>query len=461
MNWRPKLPAGDSLSSRLVAALRRDVDAGLLKPGDRLPPQRLLADRLRISVGTVTKAFHDAERLGLITGHVGRGTFVAGAAEAALAAPAAGRVIDLSVNVTPFDAASDRLHDTLRRLLRHRDMAQLLAYAPPAGAEAHRRAGATWLARTANFMAADPARLIITSGGQQAMTLAFGVLCRPGDTVLCEAATYYGMKALAEQAAYRLHGVAMDDQGIVPDALDHAARSTGARVAYLMPTAQVPTARTMGAARRADIVAVARARNLRIVEDDNYALFAPRDQAGLVPLAQLAPDRCFYTASVSKSLAPGLRTGFLIAPTPELFERTVHGLRSTVYANGAFGALVMTEWVEDGSGLAIAAAMVAEVTARWRLAVAALDPAGAASLPLAPHIWLKLDELETERAAGRAQRAGVTVTPPELPLLDPALISGLRICVGGPKTRADLVLGLERLRGALARAPELPSGASI
>jgi hypothetical protein len=121
----------------------------------------------------------------------------------------------------------------------------------------------------------------------------------------------------------------------------------------------------------------------------------------------------------------------------------------------------MTRWVEDGAAFVIADAMVAEITARWQLATGILDAAGVQHFPLSPHLWLPFDELETERTAGRAQRAGVKVTPPELPLLDSKLISGLRICLGTPATRAELVLGLERLRGAVARTAEIPSGALI
>jgi DNA-binding transcriptional MocR family regulator len=466
VTWRPELPPGDALHTRLVAALNRDIEAGVLRPGDRLPPQRSLAERLRMSVGTVTKAFQEAERLGLVSGQVGRGTFVKGPGVNGATGHAAGeaatdRVIDLSVNVTPYAAASACFAETMRLLARRPDFHELLAYAPPAGVESHRKAAAIWLARTARFAALDASRLVMTGGGQQAMSLAFSVLCRPGDVILCEAATYYGMKALADHAGYVLHGVAMDEEGICPDALDRAARQTGARAAYLMPTVQVPTARTMGPQRRADILRVARDRKLPIVEDDHYALFAPPNRAGLVPLSQLAPDLCFYIASVSKTLAPGLRTGFLVAPTAADFDRIVHVLRSTAYANASFGSLVMTRWVEDGSAFAIADAMVREVTARWQLATAILDGANTRRFPLSPHLWLAFDELETERTAGRAQRAGVKVTPPELPLLDSKLISGLRICLGTPAARAELVLGLERLRRAVAGTAEIPSGAVI
>ena len=449
MEWRPKLAGRGPLHERLAASLQRDIEAGALKPGDRLPPQRMLADSLRISVGTVTKSYQEAERLGLVSGQVGRGTFVSGVPENAEIVASPAKIIDLSVNTTPLALAAARLPDTLRRLQRRPNASDLLAYAPPAGVEAHRRAACVWLARTAQFAGADWSRLVVTCGGQHAMSLAFAALCAPGDIILCEAATYYGMRALAEHEGYRLHGVAMDQEGIVPAALSEAAERTGARTAYLMPTVQVPTARTMGSRRRHDIVAIARKQRLTIVEDDHYPLFAPSAEPGLVPLAAIAPDLCCYLGSVSKSLSPGLRTGFLILPTQEQFSEVVHILRSTVYASSSFGPSIMAEWVEDGSAFDIAADMVKEVTARWKLATDLLDAADSTVFPLAPHLWLSLSELDTERVAGRAQRAGLTVTPPDLPLLDAKLISGLRVCLGAPRTRADIVLAMTRLRDVL------------
>jgi DNA-binding transcriptional MocR family regulator len=119
-----------------------------------------------------------------------------------------------------------------------------------------------------------------------------------------------GVKALAEHAGYRLKGLAMDAEGLLPEALDEAA-ATAPTGPSPLPTLQNPTGRIMSAARRAEIVAVARKRDLLLIEDDIYAVYAPDAPP---PLAVLAPERTFHVSAVSKSLAPGLRHGFLIAP---------------------------------------------------------------------------------------------------------------------------------------------------
>src|SRR6185437_12288206 len=201
-DWRPSLDGSDggSLQARLLAALQRDIADGRLPPGRQLPPQRELAWRLGISLGTVTKVYAEAERRGLLEAHVGRGSFVADAA--APQGPGAPSLIDLRANLPPLGAATAaRLAEALARLRRRRDLAEILAYPPPLGLERHRRAAARWLA-SFGLGAIDWQDLVITMGAQHALALVFAVLVKPGDTFLTEAASFHGVKPLAQQAGY-------------------------------------------------------------------------------------------------------------------------------------------------------------------------------------------------------------------------------------------------------------------
>jgi DNA-binding transcriptional MocR family regulator len=300
--WTPTLPTGTApLYERLLDALRADIASGALNDGDRLPPQRDLAHRLGLGLGTVTRAYVEAEKAGLVQAHVGRGSFVRNGT----AAPRPdddSALINLSQNIAPLAPSAARIGETLTRLRRRPDLLENLAYAPSAGLESQRRAGAAWLKRSAGLHGADWRRTLCCAGAQHALTLALSTLCRPGDTVLCEAATFPGFKALADHVGYRLRGVAMDEEGLLPEALDRAAADSGAKVIFVLPTLQNPTARSMSARRRAEIVAVARARDLTLVEDGIYAIFGNADEPP--PLAVLAPERTYYVTGVSKSLAP-------------------------------------------------------------------------------------------------------------------------------------------------------------
>ena len=451
--WLPKLdPGSDSIYARIVAALERDVRLGAVERGARLPPQRSLADHLHVSVGTVTKAYLEAERRGLVHAHVGRGTFVSDAGSQRTTGEAArDRVVDLSLNVAPHEAAARRLLSTPTGK-RNSDLLDALVYSPAPGPDAHRRAAVAWLSQVAHF---EPewTRLLITIGAQQAMSLVFGLLCRPKDTVLCEAATFFGMRRLAEHCDYTLHGIQMDEEGLRPEALERAVKSTGAKVLYTMPTVQNPTSRTMGSGRRADIARIVRRHKLWVVEDDTYALFAPRAPKGLFPLASILPEQCFYLASISKSLSTGLRVGFLCCPAGPHFDALVKAVQATVYAPPSLGSVIFSRWVNDGSAFEIADAVKVEIERRVSLAKTLLGNQIASEIRLAPHFWLPMSELEAERTAGRALRAGVAVTAPGPAILRPDLISGLRVCLGAASDMADLTLGLERLRSVLQFEP--------
>jgi len=448
--WTPTLPPGAApLYERLLEALRADITSGALAQGARLPPQRDLAHRLGLGLGTVTRAYVEAEKAGLVEAHVGRGSFVRGAAPRS--APEDSGPINLSQNIAPVGPGGARLVQTLVRLQRRPDLLDNLAYAPSTGLEPHRRAFAAWLSRTAGVERADWRQLICCAGAQQALSLALAALCRPGDEVLCEAATFPGARVLAAHAGYRLTGVAMDGEGLLPDALDEAA-ANGAKAVFVLPTVQNPTGRIMGAARRADIVAVARKRDLWIIEDGIYAIFGGDP---LPPLVDLAPERTIHVSGVSKALAPGLRAGFLLAPPGELFERVVHAVRAQFYAPPNFGALIATQWIEDGSAEVIAGEIRDEMGQRMALARAILGAVmETPASDFSPHVWLPMSELDAERLAGRALRGGVEVTPPAAPVVAPGLTTGVRLCLGATADRAELERGLRVVAAALSGTDE-------
>jgi DNA-binding transcriptional MocR family regulator len=445
------LPDGDApLHLRLSQALARDIATGVLPVGARLPTHRDLAYALKIGVGTVTRAYAEAEARGLIAGQVGRGSFVAGPQSLPAAGP-----IDLAHNLPPgepMERAERRLREALARVSRRADLSENLGYAPPAGLDSHRRAGAAWLSRTSGLQSLDWRRILVCPGAQVAMSLTLARLCRPGDVLLAEAGSYFVTRTLADYAGYHMRGVAMDGEGLEPQALELAVLETGARVLYTIPTLQNPTGRSMGPARRAEIVRIARAHDLWILEDDVYAACVPEPRP---PLAALAPERTFYIGGLSKILAPGLRTSYLVAPDIGEAEALARGVRASTYSSPTFGSLIATQWIEDGTADALVEEVRTEIAARRQLAATLLGDALEMGAGGAPHVWAPMSELAAERLAGRCLREGVELTPPSAPLVDPSLISGVRLCLGPPRDRATLERALTVVASALRNDAEV------
>lgn len=455
--WQPKLQPGPMpLYERLVLAMVQDIQEGRLAPGTRLPPQRDLAFRLGVSVGSVTRAYAEAERRGLLSAHVGRGSFVRGALPAMPDIPSLVRrpvegqerngPIDLRCNTPPPVPLMADLNAALAALMARGALDPAVQYIQGPGLPSVRKAGARWIAQHYG-LDFDADNLIQCNGGQHGIALVFSSFCAAGDTVLCESSTFYGARMAADHLGLKLRGVQMDHEGLLPEALDRAAAETGSRLLFTLPTLHNPTTRTLPEQRRQEIVAVARARNLLILEDDAYYAYSRRPRQ----IASYAPERTVYLASLSKGICPGFRLAFLALPPDLPRERLMRGIRAFGYCPPALGALVFSQWVADGRIDTIAQAVQAEAAARWALASSMLgklvaQPGAAHS----PHAWLPMPALEAERVTARLLRAGVEVTPPDAAAVSQQADTGLRLCLGAPESQEELRRALEIFLEVLA-----------
>src|SRR5712691_6364733 len=309
--WLPNLEGRRGPVYRRIAdAIDEDVQAGRLRAGARLPPHRDMADHLAVTVTTVTRAYTEAARRGLISGHVGRGTFIRGAETDDSSAH---DPIDLSINILMPDKEVASLEPRLfqRRVL---PWTQLLGYVPTPGHRRHRQAMAEWLATMGT--PASPDRIVLTTGAQHALLISLVATTKPGDVVLAEELTYSGMKDLSNQMHLKLRGIAMDGEGLRADALEAACRSTRARVLYCMPRLHNPTSAVMSERRRRQVAAIAEKYRLTVIEDDVYGFLSPERAS----LSALILDRTIFVTSVSKSLFPGMRLGCAVAP-PAMVEK--------------------------------------------------------------------------------------------------------------------------------------------
>jgi DNA-binding transcriptional MocR family regulator len=457
--WEPDLRERRGPRYLAIAeALAEDAGAGRLRAGARLPTHRELADRLKVTVGTVTRAYAEAARRGLVSGEVGRGTFVRVPARPAVSPAAEPGLVDLSANLPPGadgDGEAGALARTLERLARRKDLARLLAYPPDGGAREHREAGAEWVRRSGMSTPSD--RVLVSSGSQHGMTAVFTALFGPGDVVAAEALTYPGMKTLAGLLSLRLQPIALDQHGLRPDALAAACRARRLKAVYCVPTLQNPTTALMPEARRQEIAAVARAHGVLIVEDDVHGRLLARPPR---PLSAFAPERSVYLTGTSKVLAPGLRVGFIVAPEA-LVPRIGAAIRGTTWMAAPLMAEIAMRWIADGTAEAIVARKRKEAAARQRLAVDVLERFDVMTHPGAYHLWLPLAEpWRGETFAEAARRRGVAVTPAAaFSVGRGASPDAVRVCLGAARDGKELERGLQVLAALLAGSPETPAPA--
>jgi DNA-binding transcriptional MocR family regulator len=425
----------------IVEAIGDGIRLGQLRPGDPLPTHRLLADLLGVNVSTITRAYREAAKRRLVGGEVGRGTFVLGvASEAALFAlqhRPEGGVIDLSLNMPPLAVRDQDLAAFLGQL-GPVESARLLHYPSPDETLVHRQAAAGWLKRRG--VEADPEGIVVCAGAQHAMDTAIS-LFQEWEEVACEALVYPGLKAAARHWQRRLHPIALDAEGLRPDAFETACRS-GLRLFVVSPTLHNPTTATMGIQRRRRIVEIARKWDVILIEEDVYGLL-PEDPPP--PLVSMAPERVIYLTGLSKTVAPGLRIGYLLFP-PAFRDRMRDAEHHTTWYVSALTMALATQWLTSGIAWRRLQAQRRELAARHQLCAKHLQNFKWRGEANCPHVWMVAPPGGSAAFAKRAQASGVVVVPSNV-LAAGRIASedGIRISIGAASDRKTLAEGLSRL----------------
>lgn len=430
--------------------IERALADGRLLPGDRLPPQRRLAALLQVDLTTITRAYDEARRRHLLEARGARGTYAA--APKVELAP----LLDLSMNLPPPPASvdfDDMLKQGLAQVLLRADSRLLMSYHLGGGAMADRTAGAAWLAPL--FGKLDIEQIVVCAGAQSALAALILALSHPDDAIAAEPTVYPGLMTAARQLGRRVVSVAVDASGMRPDLLDAACASQRVAMIYLNPTLQNPTTRTMPAARRQEILRIAARHRVRIIEDDPYSLLAAEPPP---PLARMAPDQVVHVATLSKCLAPGLRTAFVLLHDAPLRARFMTALRSLVLMSTPLTTALATQWIHDGTAQQLLAGVREEARHRQRLARQLLAGRSDAAED-GIHVWLDLPGYWTAHELARVARgAGLAVTASDVFSTGPRPPNAIRISLGSIQDRQRLAAALSKLSQLLARRPDGASG---
>lgn len=384
-----------------------DIQAERLRPGERLPPQREFAYRRKIAVSTAARVYAELTRRGLIVGEVGRGSFVRMLQRAPVLARHEPGLVDLEVNFPILPEQSEQLGGVLGSIAQDPgELTAALANNDPFGTPELRDAVArhfTW-----NGFTLDPARLLFSGNGRQGIAAALSALAQPGARIGFEALTYPVARATALRLGYVPVPLAMDEHGLVPEALEATHRAEHLSALYVQPTLHNPLGVTMPTARREALAGALARLNLIAVEDSVYGFLA---EEAPPPLAAFAPEHVVLIDSLSKRMSPGASIGLMQAPTA-LRARLAASLRSGGWMAPALSMVLARRLLESGLMPGLEDAKRRDAVARQALAAGILQGLTIHAHPAAYHLWMELPEpWRGESFVAAAARRGIALWP--------------------------------------------------
>ncbi|MGY4751014.1 aminotransferase-like domain-containing protein [Pannonibacter sp. Q-1] len=494
-NWLPDLPSGKGpLYVRLAQRIADDIVSGALPAGAKLPPQRDLAYDLGVTVGTVGRAYGIVRERGLVSGEVGRGTYVlAGGAAPEAASPVNGSAspaLSYTLEEKPVAAPAStpawthlamanpdasfggtrhavapagalRLDSTsapevgqaqaIEQIISGiaREMPYEIASYTRMVPDSWRLAGQQWLARCGWTPASET--IVPTTGARGGLMAIINATTMPGDRVIFEELTYSSIVRGITLTGRQAVAVARDDEGPIPEDLARLCAQQHPRAIFLMPTVHNPTLGQMSTARQAEIIAIAREHNLWIIEDEVYGSL---HAGGILPFAELAPERTFHVGSLSKSVSAGIRGGWIASPPS-------HAQRLFTAHNMLTGGLcfLMAELaarlVLSGTADDLRQRILQELAARHEITQGLLAGQTFNASPQTPFIWLKLPEpwmSGTFKTAAAAQGVLVDDEDEFKTGRSARVYHRVRLGTSNTHTREELIKGLGIIRDLLRNA---------
>jgi DNA-binding transcriptional MocR family regulator len=430
----------------LVDTFAENIRSGTLAPGTRLPTHRQLAADHGLALVTASRVYTELEAMGLVcrcrrsSAHCPAPAVTRSHARRCRAR--FHRMLDLNFNYPSLPGQADLLRTALRQLALSGDLEALLRYQPHAGRLHERAAVARHLLSRGLVVEAE--QVLVVSGAQHGLAVTMMAMLKPGDVVAVDALTYSGFKVLAETLHLEIVAIPVSASGPDLDALQRLCSKRPVRAVYSIPTLHNPLGWVMSLAQREQLVGVARQHDLMIIEDAAYAFLAADAPP---PLATLAPERTVYVGGFSKSVATGLRVGFLAAPAAwvKKLERTI--MATTWNVPGVMSALAVA-WIEDGTVAHLEAQKRQDAQARQALAAQVLDGVNYISHPSSYFLWLPLGEdARADQVAMALQREGISVSTAEPFAVSATVPHALRLALGS--------VDMQALREALVTVREV------
>ncbi|MFS0892513.1 PLP-dependent aminotransferase family protein [Peribacillus frigoritolerans] len=330
MSWKPSIDKTEKpIYQALAEQLEQDTLNGVLLPGTKLPPQRELADYLDLNLSTISKAFKVCELKGLLSATVGSGTFVSYDALSnayLLEDTKPKHLIEMGATL-PDNASYEPLLLQLKSMLQETDYEKWFGYGR-AGESLWQKDAAIKLIRRGGVETTVD-HILLANGGQNAIAATLASLCKPGDRIGVDHHTYPGLKTVAAMLSVQIVPIKSENYEMSPTAFEYACKNDNIKGIYLIPDYHNPTASFMSVENRKMVAAIAKKYKQFVIEDASYHLL---NKKPLPAVATFAPEQVIYIASLSKSLAPGLRLAYVAVPNQfkEPISKALYNLNITV-----------------------------------------------------------------------------------------------------------------------------------
>ena len=351
--------------------------------------------------------------------------------------------IDLSVNVPPLGHASQALTLALASIAADPAGCRSIAgYGELGGSPMLREIIGRWVAELRPDQATNPREWVVCDGALSALFLALDHQLKPGDPVLLESPGYPALKDIARALSLEPIPVSVDGQGMLPEALEAAARSSRARCVVMVPSLQNPSGANYTATRRRELAAVCRDQGLLVIEDDIYAGLESDHGHQLTSLHSLMPGQCIYIGGASKTLMPGLRIAW-IRPLPGQREALLARLWPRGMGMPQPGHAVFARMVADGQAQVLLEDCRQALRQRNQLAEQILgDRLWQAGSPCSPHRWWPGRLKDSAERHRQVAARGLALAAPDAFTLRPRRDHGLRLCLGAAADLAKLECAL-------------------
>ncbi|MBP6121337.1 MULTISPECIES: aminotransferase-like domain-containing protein [Providencia] len=431
---------GQPRYKQYIDRIGEKIRSGALAPGTQLPTHRELAKQEKLSLVTASRIYRELIELGLVSGEIGRGTFVRDInllPTLSIEQDVTTEMLDLNFSYPIAKEQTALLRGSLRKLSAGGDLEGLLYYQQHKGRHHERTIVAQYLiSQGLKHSSADST--VLVSGAQHGLaTIVLGMF-NPGDTIAVDALTYPGFKALAATYAINLLPISVLENGPNLTALEKGCKQNKVRAYFTMPTLHNPLGWVMNLTSRKSLISLARKHQFFLIEDGSYAFL---HRQAPPPLASLAPDITFYTTGFSKNIATGLRVGAVVAPI-QYIENIERIIRITTWNTPALTTAIVCDWIENGHVTRIERDKRRDAKARQEIVKQILGDLEYRSHPSSYFIWLPLPEgVRLDTVMSQLNRQHIAVSSAESFSTSPIVPPAIRVAIS--------TLGFDELRVAL------------